>query len=49
MRLASEFVGVKQIALPNVHAQSLSHGQFFVTSWTVASQSPLSMEFSRQE
>ena len=27
----------------------LSHVQFFVTSWTVASQSPLSMGFSRQE
>ena len=29
--------------------QSLSHFQFFVTPWTVALQSPLSMEFSRQE
>ena len=49
MILASESVGVKQIALPSVHAQSLSHVQLFVTSWTVASQGPLSMEFSRQE
>ena len=49
MRLASESVGVKQIALPSVHAQSLSRVQLFVTSWTVASQGPLSMEFSRQE
>ena len=27
----------------------LSHVQFFVTPWTVACQSPLSMEFSRVE
>ena len=27
----------------------LSHGQLFVTPWTVAHQAPLSMEFSRQE
>ena len=27
----------------------LSHVQLFVTSWTVASQDPLSMDFSRQE
>ena len=27
----------------------LSRVQFFVTSWTVASQAPLSMGFSRQE
>ena len=27
----------------------LSRGPFFVTSWTAAHQSPLSMEFSRQE
>ena len=27
----------------------LSHVQFFVTPWTVAHQTPLSMEFSRQE
>ena len=27
----------------------LSHGWFFVTLWTVASQAPLSMEFPRQE
>ena len=32
-----------------VHAQSLSHVQFFVTLWTVACQAPLSMGFSRQE
>ena len=32
-----------------VHAQSLSHVQLFVTPWTVVHQSPLSMEFSRQE
>ena len=49
MILASESVGVKQIALPSVHAQSLSHVQLFVTSWTVASQGPLSMAFLRQE
>ena len=27
----------------------LSHVRLFVTPWTVACQSPLSMEFSRQE
>ena len=29
--------------------QLLSHVQLFVTLWTVACQTPLSMEFSRQE
>jgi len=29
--------------------KSLSHVQLFVTSWTVACQAPLSIEFSRQE
>ena len=29
--------------------QSLSRVQLFVTTWTVALQAPLSMEFSRQE
>ena len=29
--------------------QSLSHTQLFGTLWTVAHQSPLSMEFSKQE
>ena len=28
---------------------SLSHVQLLVTTWTVARQAPLSMEFSRQE
>ena len=28
---------------------NLSHVQLFVTSWTIAQQAPLSMEFSRQE
>ena len=32
-----------------MHAQLLNCVQYFVTSWTVASQAPLSMEFSRQE
>ena len=32
-----------------VHAQSLSHIQFFTTLWIVAYQVPKSMEFSRQE
>ena len=32
-----------------VHAQLLSHAQFFKTLWTVAHQAPLSMGFSRQE
>ena len=27
----------------------LSHGQLFVTPWTVACQAPLSMEFLMQE
>ena len=30
-------------------AQLLSHVQLFPTLWTVASQAPLSMGFSRQE
>ena len=30
-------------------AQLLSHVQLFATLWTVASQAPLSMGFSRQE
>ena len=30
-------------------AQSLSHVQLFLTLWTVACHTPLSMEFSRQE
>ena len=30
-------------------ALSLSHVQGFETPWTVASQAPLSMEFTRQE
>ena len=30
-------------------AQALSHVQLFGTSWTVARQAPLSMEFSRKE
>ena len=29
--------------------KSLSHVRLFATSWTVAYQAPLSMEFSRQE
>ena len=29
--------------------KSLSRVRFFATSWTVAHQAPLSMEFSRQE
>ena len=33
----------------HVHAQSHSCVQFFATSWTVVHQTPLSMEFSRQE
>ena len=32
-----------------VHAQSLSHVQFFATPWTVARQASLSIGFSRQE
>ena len=32
-----------------VNRKSLSSIQYFVTPWTVASQAPLSMEFSRQE
>ena len=33
----------------NVCAQSLSRVHLFATPWTVACQSPLSMEFPRQE
>ena len=32
-----------------VHAQSLNHLRFFVTSWTIVPQAPLSMGFPRQE
>ena len=32
-----------------VCAQSLNHGQFFATPWSVACLAPLRMEFSRQE
>ena len=32
-----------------MHAQSLSCVQLFVTPWTVAHQTPLSMGFHRQE
>ena len=32
-----------------VAVQSLSHGQLFVTPWTIAHQAPLSMGFSRPE
>ena len=32
-----------------IHACILSRVRFFVTSWTVARQAPLSMGFSRQE
>ena len=37
------------VDMPCVHAQSFSHVQLFVTPWTVAHQSPLSMGFPRQE
>ena len=30
-------------------SEALSHVRLFVTPWTVAHQTPLSMEFSRQE
>ena len=33
----------------HAHAQSLSHVKLFATLWTVACQTPLSMELSRQE
>ena len=32
-----------------VYAQSLDHVRLFVTLWTVAHQTPLSMKFSKQE
>jgi len=32
-----------------MYAQSLSYVQLFVTQWTVANQTPLSMGFPRQE
>ena len=32
-----------------MHAQLLSHVQFFATQWTITHQTPLTMEFSRQE
>ena len=33
----------------SAHTQSLSHVQLFVTPWTVAHESPLSVRFSQQE
>ena len=32
-----------------MYAQPLNHVQLYVIPWTVAPQTPLSMEFSRQE
>ena len=32
-----------------MHAQSLNHVRLFANPWTVAHQTPLSMDFSRQE
>ena len=45
------YILLKEIQLLSacVHALSLSCFQFFATPWTVARQTPLSMEFSRQE
>ena len=50
------FVGIPQkqhSTLLTVHVQCcanrFSHGQLFVTPWTIAHQAPLSMGFSRQE
>ena len=40
-------INVPQIK--KVKVKLLSHVQLFATPWTVAHQSPLSMEFSRQE
>ena len=37
------------LSLACLCAQSLSHVQLFVTSWTIGRQATLSMEFSRQE
>ena len=39
----------KSIILPQLCMCMLSHFRLFVTLWTIAHQSPLSMEFSRQE
>ena len=41
MRISNSF--------PKICTQLLSHGQLFVTPWTVAHQAPLFMEFSSQE
>ena len=38
-----------QLLFACVHALSLSRFRFFATPWTVARQTPLSMELSRQE
>ena len=46
--VAGERQGQTQV-LRNPHAQSLSRVLLFVTPWTVACQTPLSMGFSRQE
>ena len=40
---------VSSVPLACVRTQSLSRVRFFVTTWTVAHQAPLSMGFPRQE
>ena len=40
---------IKSTALASSEVKLLSHGQLFVTPWTVAYQASLSMGFSRQE
>ena len=43
------YISINMCVCLCVYAQVLSHVQIFLTLWTVASQAPLSMEFSRQE
>ena len=40
--------GLGPVFRVRVHAKLLSHVQLFVTPWTIAHETPLSMGFSRQ-
>ena len=49
MTVLSKMIYLLVYQLSEGHAQSLSHVPLFATSWSVAHQVPLSMEFSWQE
>ena len=43
------YCNISSKSVVRAHVQSLSHDQLFATPWTVALQTSLSMEFSRQK